>query len=119
MGIYVRWSNPNKTRIETCFQDPWTLDDFLEMRKQWHQMIKSVDGTVEIVLDLRPSFEPPAGFMGHFIALQQTPHSRQGRLYILGMNPPYRKLSHHLFGGITAPDKAARFINSPSEVLQP
>ena len=34
MGITVKWNDKSKTVVETKFEDPWTLDEFLEARKK-------------------------------------------------------------------------------------
>ena len=49
MAITVKWNDKSKTLLETHFEDPWTLEEFLEARKKWHRMIKGVDYSVPIL----------------------------------------------------------------------
>jgi hypothetical protein len=117
MAIKVQWNDKNKTFIQTKFEDPWTLDDFIEARKKWHRMIKGVDYSVPIFLDMRNTFDPPEGVMRQFIAIHRTPHPRQGHIYIMGLNPTYEKLSKHLFDGVADQSKTVKLIDSVDEVL--
>ena len=117
MAITVRWKDQERTCIETCFDDPWSLDDFIEARKKWHRMIKSVDHHVPIFLDMSQSFQPPKGILRHFSAIHRTPHPRQGHIYVYGMNPEYNKLRDHIVEGVVDPLKAVRFVDSTEIVV--
>lgn len=117
MGIQVKWNDKNKTVIETTFEDPWTLEEFMNARKKWHRMIKSVDYHVPIMFNMSKTYEPPTGFMRQFIAIHRTPHPRQGHIYILGMNPLYERVSHHLFQGVVDQSKSVKLIDSLDEVI--
>lgn len=117
MAITVKWNDKSKTVIETTFEDPWTLDDFIEARKKWHRMIKGVDYCVPILLDMRKTYDPPKGLMRQFIAIHRTPHPRQGHIYILGMNPIYERLSKHLFDGVVDQSKTVKVIHSMDEIV--
>ncbi len=112
MAITVRWKDQERTCIETSFDDPWTLEDFIEARKKWHRMIKSVDYRVPILLDMSKTFQPPKGILRHFSAIHRAPHPRQGHIYIYGMNPEYEKLRDYMVGGIVDPAKAVSFVDS-------
>ena len=116
MTITVRWKDEDKTCIETRFDDPWSPDEFLDARKTWHRMIKSVDYRVPVLMDLSDSFHPPMGVLRHFSAINRSPHSRQGHIYVLGLNPAYLKLGNHLFDGAADPDKAVRFVDSVDDI---
>jgi len=116
MTIKVQWNDKNKGFIETCFEDPWTLEEFIEARKRWHRLIKSVNYSVPILLDMQNTYDPPEGIMRQFIAIHRTPHPRQGHIYILGMNPTYQKLEKHLFAGVAEQSKTVIVIDSVDEI---
>lgn len=117
MAITVKWNDKSKTLIETIFEDPFTLEEFIDSRKKWHRMIKGVDYVVPILLDMRGTFDPPDGIMRQFIAIHRTPHPRQGHIYIIGLNPVYEKLSKHLFDGVVDKTKSVKVIESIDEVI--
>ncbi len=119
MPITVEWHGKSQTLIATRFEDPWSLEDFIEARKAWHRMIKSVDHRVPIFLDLQASQRPPAGILRHFSAIHRTPHPRQGHLYIAGLNGAMERLRPHLFAGATDPSKEARLVDSIESILLP
>lgn len=112
MAITVRWKDRERTCIETRFDDPWTLDDFIEARKQWHRMIKSVNYFVPIFLDMSQTFHPPKGILRHFSAIHRTPHPRQGHILMYGVNPEYLKLRDQIIDGVVDPEKAVKFVDS-------
>lgn len=117
VGIVVKWQSEEKTIIYTQFQDPWILEHFIEMRKRWHQMIKSVDYIIPIILDFRETFDAPEGILHHFIAIHRTPHPRQGHIIVFGLNPLYQKLSKHLFDGAITQTKQVKFVSSFDEAV--
>lgn len=117
MAISVRWKDQDRTCIETRFYDPWTLDDFIEARKKWRRMIKSVDDRVPVLLNLRETHQPPKGVLRHFSAIHRTPHPRQGHIYIYGLNPEFEKLRIHIVEGVVDPDKAVRFVESTENLF--
>lgn len=119
MPITVNWNASTRDYIESRFQDPWTIDEFLEARKAWHRMIKSVDHHVPIMLDLSESVEAPPGVLRHFCAIHRTPHPRQGHVYIAGLNPLYERLAPHLFDGVIDPNKSLRLVDSTRDILAP
>jgi hypothetical protein len=119
MPITVNWNDQSKLFIQSRFQDPWSLEDFIEARKAWYRMIKSVDYPVPILLDLRESQETPEGALRQFSAIHRTPHPRQGHIYILGLNSTYEKLSSHLFDGAVDPDKSVRLVDSTDCIISP
>ena len=112
MAITVRWKDQERTCIETSFNDPWTLEDFIGARKKWHYMIKSVDYRVPILLDMRETFQPPKGILRHFSAIHRAPHPRQGHIYFCGVNPEYMKLRDHMIEGVVDPLKTVKFVDS-------
>ena len=116
MAITVKWNDKSKTLVQTSFEDPYSLDDFIEARKKWHRMIKGVDYRVPILLDMRKTYDPPEGMMRQFIAIHRTPHPRQGHIYVLGLNPIYERLSKHLFDGVVDQSKTVKLISSIDEV---
>ena len=116
MAIKVQWNDKSKGFIETQFEDTWTLDGFIEARKKWHRMIKGVDYTVPIFLDMSNTYNPPEGFMRQFIAIHRTPHPRQGHIYIMGLNPEFQKLEKHLFDGVADQGKTVKLIDSVDEI---
>ena len=99
MAIRVSWKDTNKSCILTRFYDPWTLQDFLEARKAWYRMIKTVDHKVPILLDLRESVNPPSGILRQFSAIHRTPHPRQGHIFILGINSDLWTAGRSSLGG--------------------
>jgi len=119
MPITVNWNDQSKAFIESRFQDPWSLEDFIEARKAWYRMIKSVDHRVPILLDLRDSHETPKGALRQFSAIHRSPHPHQGHIYILGLNPTYERLSSHLFAGVMDPDKSVRLVDSIDCIVSP
>jgi len=119
MPITVNWNDRSKAFIESRFQDPWSLEDFIEARKAWYRMIKSVDHRVPILLDLRDSHETPKGALRQFSAIHRSPHPHQGHIYILGLNPTYERLSSHLFAGVMDPDKSVRLVDSIDCIVSP
>ncbi|MCY4538554.1 MAG: hypothetical protein OXE52_10035 [Chloroflexi bacterium] len=112
MAITVRWKDQKRTCIETRFDDPWTLEDFIEARKKWYRMIKSADYRVPILLDMSETIQPPKGILRHFSAIHRTPHPRQGHVYVYGVNPEYMKLRDHIVEGVVDPAKAVKFVDS-------
>ena len=82
-------------------------------------MIKSVDHFVPILLDMRNTYDPPNGVMRQFIAIHRTPHPRQGRIYVMGMNPIYEKLSKHLFDGAVDSTKSVQMVDSINDIIVP
>lgn len=112
MPITVDWNDRAKTFIECRFQDPWTLEQFIEARKSWHRMIKSSDHRVAILLDMRETFEVPAGSLRYFAAIHRTPHPRQGPLYVLGLNQTYKTLAPYIFCGQDGSDNSVRLVDS-------
>ena len=119
MPITVKWNSRSKVFIETCFEDPWSLEEFIEARKAWYRMIKSVEYRVPILLDLRASREAPPGMLRHFGALNRAPHPRQGHVYILGHNSIYYKLRACFLDGAPDPDQSARFVDSIDCIISP
>lgn len=119
MPIAVSWNDRSKVLIESSFHDPWTLEDFIEARKAWYRMIKSVDHRVPILLDLRDSHKTPEGALRQFCAIHRTPHPRQGHIYIMGLNSTYERLSSYLFAGVVDPDKSVRLVESIDCVISP
>jgi hypothetical protein len=115
MAINVQWNDKNKGFIETRFEDSWTLEEFIEARKRWHRLIKGVDYTVPILLDMQTDYAPE-GIMREFIAIHRTPHPRQGHIYLMGMNSTFQKLSKHLFDGVADSSKTVIVIDSIDEV---
>lgn len=97
MPITVDWNDKSRTLIQCRLLDPWTIEQFIEARKSWHRMIKTVDSLVPIALDLSESRAVPNGALRHLAAIHRTPHPRQGPLYIVGLNPEYKKLSPFVF----------------------
>lgn len=116
MAIRVSWKDTNKSCILTRFYDPWTLQDFLEARKAWYRMIKSVTYRVPILLDFRESVNPPNGILRQFSAIHRTPHPRQGHIFILGINSTYGRLGDHLLAGVVDEAKSVRFVESEAEI---
>ncbi len=115
MPITVDWNDKSKTFIICHFSDPWSLEQFIEARKSWHRMIKSAEHRVPILLDMRETFEAPAGALRHFSAIHRTPHPRQGHLYVLGLNQPYQQLAPYIFcrqGGADCPVSLVDSIDS-------
>lgn len=119
MPITVKWNDRSKVFIESHFQDPWSLSQFIEARKAWYRMIKSVDYSVPILLDLRESHTAPKGALRQFNAIHRSPHPRQGHIYILGMNAIYEKLSRHLFDGVVDPEKSVILVDCIDRVIKP
>ena len=117
MPISVRWNDQDRTCIETRFDDPWTLDEFVEARKTWHRMIKSVDHRVHVLLNMSETYQMPIGTLRHFSAIHRTPHPRQGHVYIYGMNPEFMKLSSHLVEGVVDPEKTVQFVDSTDNLV--
>ena len=112
MPITVKWSDKSKSFIRCEFEDPWSLEQFIEARKSWHRMIKSTEHRVPIVLDMRATFEAPAGALRHFSAIHRTPHPRQGHIYVLGLNQPYQQLASHIFCCQSDADRSVRLVDS-------
>lgn len=119
MPISVKWNDSSKELINSHFQDPWSLEQFIEARKAWYRMIKSVDYAVPILLDLRESHTAPKGALRQFSAIHRSPHPRQGHLFILGMNAIYQKMSRHLFDGVVDPGKSVILVDSIERVSNP
>lgn len=117
MSIIVKWNDKNKGFIDTQFEGSWDLEDFIEMRKKWHRMIKGVDYSVPILLDIQSTDDPPEGIMRQFIAIHRTPHPRQGHIYMMGTNPIFQKLSKHLYGGVADQSKSVKIIDSVDEII--
>lgn len=117
MSISVRWYNKNKRHIYTQLEDPWSLEQWLEARKSWYRMIKSVSHRVAIILDLSGSYEAPTGILHHFIAIHRTAHPRQGSIIVVGFNPIYLKLGQHLFDGAVDPNQPVKRVSSLEEAL--
>ena len=116
MPITVDWNDKSKTFITCQFSDPWSLEQFIEARKTWHRMIKSADHRVPILLDMRETFEAPAGALRHFSAIHRTPHPRQGHLYVLGLNEPYQRLAPYIFRCQGDADRVVRLVDSIDSV---
>lgn len=119
MPIRVNWNGREKVYIDCHFQDPWTLEDFIEARKTWYRLIKSVDYRVPILLDFRASQETPMGALRQFSAIHRAPHPRQGHIYIMGLTATFERLSSHLFDGVVDPDKSVRLVESIDCVISP
>lgn len=119
MPITVNWNDRKKELIKSQFQDPWTLEEFIEARKTWYRMIKAVDYRVPLLLDLRASHDAPMGALRHFSALHRTPHQRQGHIYILGLSASFERLSSHLFRGVVDPGKSVRLVESIDSIVRP
>ena len=117
MPIIVDWNDKSKAFIKCRLQDPWTLEEFIEARKSWYRMIKSVDHRVPILLDLRATHEPPKGALRQFCAMQRAPHPRQGHIYLKGLNPAYEILSPHFSAAAVDPDKKLRIIEADDESI--
>ena len=117
MPITVAWNDKSKSFIECRFQDPWSLEQFIEARKSWHRMIKSADHRVPILLDMRETFVVPAGALRHFAAIHRTAHPRQGNLYILGLNPSYEKLSPYIFRSEAGSETSVRLLDSAEDLV--
>lgn len=116
MPIAVEWNDRSRTRIECRFQDPWSIEQFLDARKAWHRMIKSVDKQVPILLDLSASFAVPKGALRHFCAMRRTHHPRQADFLVLGLNPEYQKLAPLAFASDGAGCKSVRLVDSNETV---
>jgi hypothetical protein len=118
MSISVKWHNQDKTELYTHFQDPWTLEEFIDIRKNWYRMIKSVDRLVPIIMDFSKTHNPPQGILRQFIAIHRTPHPRQGYLIVVGLNSVFQKLSKHLIDGTTSPEKKMYLVSSIDQALE-
>ncbi len=112
MPITVEWNDKSRTFITCAFSDPWSLEQFIEARKSWHRMIKSTEDRVPIVLDMRATFEAPAGALRHFSAIHRTPHPRQGNVYVLGLNQLYQQLAPFVFCRQDDADRCVLLIDS-------
>ena len=119
MPITCNWNQKSKAFIKNLFEDPWTVEEFIEARKTWYRMIKSVTHCVPILLDLRETHETPKEALRHFTALHRTPHPRQGHIYILGMNETCARLADHFCVGSMDPDKSIRVVESVDEIVSP
>lgn len=119
MPITAKWNDSSKVFLESRFQDPWTLEQFIEARKAWYRMIKSVDYRVPILLDLRESHTAPKGSLRQFSAIHRSPHPRQGHIYVLGLNAPLEKLSKHLFDGVVDPGKSVILVDTIERIFDP
>ena len=119
LPVSAEWNDRSKSLIESRFQDDWSLEEFIEARKRWHRMIKSVDYRVPILLDFSESHEAPAGALRYLCAIHRTPHPRQGHIYITGLTPPYEKFAPFLLDGAADPAKAARLVDSIDEAVIP
>ena len=119
MTIKVKWNSRSKIFIESFFEDPWSLEEFVEARKAWYRMIKSVDYRVPILLDLRESQEAPPGMLRQFGAVYRAPHPRQGHVYVMGRDSIYYKLRSCFQEDLTDPDKSVRFIESIDCIISP
>ncbi len=112
MPISVDWNDKSKARIECRFQDPWSIEQFLDARKAWHRMIKSVDGQAPILLDLSNSFAVPKGALRHFLAMRRAHHPRQAGFFVLGLNPAYQKLAPFAFNADDTAGPPVRLVDS-------
>lgn len=117
MPISTRWYNPDKIRIYSQFEDPWTLEAFIESRQKWYRLIKSVDYIVPILLDFSNTFDTPNGILHHFLAIHRTPHPRQGSIIVFGINSRYEKLSKHLFTSSPYAIRSIQVASSLDEAL--
>lgn len=117
MPIVTRWYSPDKIRIYTKLEDPWTLEEFIDSRKKWYRLIKSVDYIVPILIDFSSTFDTPDGILHHFLAIHRTPHPRQGPIVVFGINPRYKKLSIHLFASSPYPMRPIKVVSSLDEAL--
>ncbi len=112
MPITVDWKDKTKTLIQCQFDDPWSVEQLIEARKSWHRMIKSVDATVPIVLDMQGSYAVPHGALRHLTAIHRTPHPRQGCVYVLGLNAEYQKISPFVFCCAACGEQHIRLVDS-------
>lgn len=53
MGIQVLWDNPEKTIIRYDFSDPWTWDEFYQVRVEGNNMAESVSHPVVALINLQ------------------------------------------------------------------
>ena len=116
MPITVDWNDKSKILISCRFRDPWSLEQFIEARKSWHRMIKGADHCVPILLDMRETYEAPAGALRHFSAIHRTPHPRQGPLYVMGLTPPYQQLAPYIFCRQDGADHSVRMVDSIASI---
>lgn len=116
MPITVSWNDESKQFIVCCFEDPWSINQLIEARKCWHRMIKSNEGRIPILLDLKATHRVPEGTLHHFRAIQRTPHPRQGELYVTGLNPAYQKLAPYVFAADGHTKKKVCIVESRDEL---
>ena len=117
MPLTVDWNDKSKSLIICSFKDPWSLEQFIEARKSWHRMIKTADHRVSILLDMRETYQAPAGTLRHFSAIHRTPHPRQGHIYVLGLNQPYQLLAPHIFCRQDGAEPAVRLVDSIDSII--
>ncbi len=119
MPITAEWNDKSKAFVKCRLRDPWSIEQLIEARKSWHRMIKTVDDLVPILLDLRDTYEVPAGALRHLTAIQRTPHPRQGHLFVLGLNPAYEILSPFVFCREEKGERQVCLVDSIDSILDP
>ena len=61
MKFQVEWDNPEKTIIRVTYPEKWTWNDFFESMVEETALMRTVQHTVHLLVDLRQSKSIPVG----------------------------------------------------------
>lgn len=103
MGIQVLWDNPEKTIIRYDFSDPWTWDEFYQIRVEGNNMAESVSHPVVVLVNLQGQVSLASGALVQGKKIAKTKPENISMQVIVSTNglikslfPVFARLNPHL-----------------------
>lgn len=92
MGITAYWADETHTIIRYDFEGRWDWDMFYPVYNQVIAMVTSVDGRVDVVLDLRKNITFPKNIIMHVQSISNKRPANMGKSVIVTENRFARSL---------------------------
>lgn len=86
MGITARWFDESKTIILFTVEDPWTWEENHRVTGESFELIETVEGVVDYIVDVRRASLGPRHVFTNFRRMIQQTHPREGLKYMVGVN---------------------------------
>ena len=74
--IELSWDNDEKTIILGKFHKGWTVNDLIDVMKETHNLVESVEHNVYIMFDLLDAGNVPSGGISNFRSIATKLHPR-------------------------------------------
>lgn len=100
MGIRVSWDNDERTIVRQTYEGQWTISDFYNCVDESARLLHSVDGPVDLIVDMRDCTPPPNGIIrGYRYADSKVPDNQ--RLLIVVQASDIQKVYDRVVDSIT------------------